>query len=517
MAMRKRPKLTELKFDQKVSELQAFAREAVSPFGDRSPEAKKERIARAEWDYDFFCQTYLPHYFDTPSAEFHHDLIHMAQQRPDPSKGEAVIPSVAGAPRGFGKSTPVAFAFPMWEALYHRRHNIVIGSETKDLAESHVASIAAECTDNRRIVYDFAPKVEKLKQGHLVLRGGPSIYARGAGQQFRGIKHGPHRPDLVVLDDLEDDKLAINPKRVRFLLRWIVGTVYPAIGKTGTLIIIGTIIDRRSALAILLNSPEEPWRLWNRRTYRAITEEGKSLWPEMYSLKWLKGRRAAMGRALFNQEYMNDPRNEAGLFQDDWIRTFDPEDEDFQAEMAGRTLLVAGFCDPSARTGESNDYKAVITVGLDTTEMVYYVLDAYLRRCSTKAAALAIAERELRFGYWKFGIEDNGFQALFVEEVDRVTAEAGISVTLTGVTHTGLSKEMRLAGLSPLVERGKVRFLAPRLRNPDYHRLMEQLLFFPSATVHDDGPDALEGAVSLLKGAMRAGWPGGVLPVGRTA
>ena len=33
----------------------------------------------------------------------------------------------------------------------------------------------------------------------------------------------------------------------------------------------------------------------------------------------------------------------------------------------------------------------------------------------------------------------------------------------------------------------------------DQAQLMEQLLHFPSPGVHDDGPDALEGAVGLLK------------------
>ncbi len=54
----------------------------------------------------------------------------MAQVRPDFTKGEAVIPAVVGAPRGFGKSTPLAFAYPLWEALHGRRHCIIIGSET---------------------------------------------------------------------------------------------------------------------------------------------------------------------------------------------------------------------------------------------------------------------------------------------------------------------------------------------------------------------------------------------------
>ncbi len=516
MAMRKRPSLTELAFDRKVEELQLFAAQAVIPFGDRSPKAKKERLARAAWDFDFFCATYLPHYFNIEPADFHRELKILAHQRPDPAKGEAVIPAVVGAPRGFAKSTVLAFAYALWEALFHRRHCIIIGSETKDLAESHVASIAAECTTNQRIVYDFAPVIESLKKGHLVLKG-VSIFARGAGQQIRGIKHGSYRPDLVILDDLESDKLAINPKRVKYLLKWIVGTVYPAIARDGGLIIIGTIIDRRSALATMLTSNEEPWRLWRRVLYRAITPEGDSLWPAMYSRELLQAKKAAMGPALFNQEYMNDPRNEAGLFQEEWIQTFDPEDPAFQDEVLGHQVVFAGFCDPSARTGESNDYKAVVSVWLDMDDMTYYVPDAFIRRCSPKAVAQAIAEREKRFGYWKFGIEDNGFQALFVEEMDRVTAKEGVSVTLTGVTHTKLSKEMRLAGLSPLVERGKVCFLAPRLRNADYNRLMEQLIFFPSATVHDDGPDALEGAVSLLKEALRAGWPDGVVPVGRAA
>lgn len=498
MAMRKRPKLTELKFDQKVEALQAFARDAVSPFGDRSPEAKKARIARAEWDFEFFCQTYLLHYFDESFAEFHRETVEMASVRPDFTKGEALIPAVIGAPRGFGKSTPIAFAYPLWEALYGRRHCIIIGSETKDLAESHVASIAAECAGNQRILYDFAPVIDSLKKGHLVLKE-CSILARGAGQQIRGIKHGNYRPDLVILDDMESGKLVINPKRVRFLLDWIVGVVYPGIGRDGSLIIIGTILHRRSALATMLTSQEEPWCLWRRKLYRAITPEGESLWPAMYSLELLEGKRAAMGPALFNQEYMNDPRNENGLFQEEWIKTFDPEDPKFQEKMEGWELVHAGFCDPSARTGEGNDFKAVVTVGLDIRDMSYYVLDAFIRRCSTGAVAKAIAERELVYKYWRFGIEDNGFQSLFLEEVERVTTEAGVSVTLTGVTHTGISKEMRLAGLSPLVERGKILFLVPQRRNADYNRLMEQLVFFPSATVHDDGPDALEGAVSLLK------------------
>jgi hypothetical protein len=45
-----------------------------------------------------------------------------------------------------------------------------------------------------------------------------------------------------------------------------------------------------------------------------------------------------------------------------------------------------------------------------------------------------------------------------------------------------------------LVERGQIKF---RKGHSDQDLLVEQLSFFPSKSFHDDGPDALEGAVRL--------------------
>jgi predicted phage terminase large subunit-like protein len=64
-----------------------------------------------------------------------------------------------------------------------------------------------------------------------------------------------------------------------------------------------------------------------------------------------------------------------------------------------------------------------------------------------------------------------------------------------GVTHR-IAKETRVAGLSPLMERGKIRFIRG---HSDQELLVEQLLYFPSKTLHDDGPDALAAAVALTE------------------
>jgi predicted phage terminase large subunit-like protein len=93
------------------------------------------------------------------------------------------------------------------------------------------------------------------------------------------------------------------------------------------------------------------------------------------------------------------------------------------------------------------------------------------------------------------GVEDNLFQRLLLKEFDRIGVERGQFLPLRGVTHR-IAKETRVAGLSPLLERGKIRFIRG---HSDQELLVEQLLYFPSRTLHDDGPDALEGAVGLAR------------------
>jgi predicted phage terminase large subunit-like protein len=92
-------------------------------------------------------------------------------------------------------------------------------------------------------------------------------------------------------------------------------------------------------------------------------------------------------------------------------------------------------------------------------------------------------------------VEDNLFQRLLLREFDRMGKELGLALPVKGITNR-VAKETRVAGLSPLLERGKIRFIRG---HSDQELLMEQLLFFPSRTVHDDGPDALEGAIRLAQ------------------
>jgi predicted phage terminase large subunit-like protein len=202
-----------------------------------------------------------------------------------------------------------------------------------------------------------------------------------------------------------------------------------------------------------------------------------------------------MGSLAFNREKQNDPVDEEGVFQEAWFRFY------HSADLTGKDLIVAGFFDPSIGIGETADYKAILTVGLERREMIFYVLDAYIRRGTLDEALRAAFIRHEQLNYWLFGVEDNLFQRLLLREFDRLGRERGVILPVRGVTAKS-AKETRISRLSALVERGQIRFCKGQ-SNQDL--LLEQLLYFPARTVHDDGPDALEGAVGLLEGGAGMG------------
>jgi hypothetical protein len=46
-----------------------------------------------------------------------------------------------------------------------------------------------------------------------------------SGKKLRGLRHGPYRPDLCVLDDIENDEQVRNPDQRDKLHAWLTKTV----------------------------------------------------------------------------------------------------------------------------------------------------------------------------------------------------------------------------------------------------------------------------------------------------
>lgn len=487
MVMRKRPEITEFRFDQWADDIKSWIQESVSPFEDDSPEKQKERIARAKWDKLYFMETYLPHYFFKPFGEFHKEWSGLGDVRDD-----CVF---IAAPREHAKSTFFTFGDLIHDICFGVRHFIVIISDTNDQATGFTLPIRLELEDNPRIRHDFGNlRGSTWTKNDFITANNVRVLARGRGEKVRGLKNRQWRPDKAIVDDFENDVNVRNPRMVKEGKEWILKAVIGSLGEGFCFLMVGNLFHPKSILSqFIADKDEEGKQLYISKIYQAILDEGKPderpLWPELWSLERLKAKRRTMGSIAFSAEMMNRVGAEDSPFKEHWFKYYERSTIDISK------LQAATFVDPSAKNGEANDYKAIITIGLDREQMKFYCLHAWIRHASP-GEMFAGAYRQFDQYGGRVGIEDNMLEDFLHEAIFNYARDVGRYLPWQAVHHS-TNKEARIVGtLSYLVEYGKLLF---EKGQSDQDMLVEQLIYILNRNVNDDGPDALEGAVSMLQ------------------
>lgn len=486
--MRKRPKLTENRFDSWADDLKSWIAGSVSPFDDDTPEKQEERIERGRHDLLYFCKTYLPHYFPIEFGPFHEEWEDISETRDDVE--------LVGAPREHAKSTFFSFAIPIRNICYVLRRFQLIISDTNDQAVGFTLPIKTELEDNPRIRHDFGDlKGGKWAAGDFVSANGVKTLARGKGEKVRGLKNRQYRPDYAVIDDFENDENVENPKIVEKGLRWLRRAVIGSMGTGYLFVMVGNLFHPKSVLSQLIaEKDEEGLPLYRSHVYRAWLDYGKPeqrpLFPALWPAERLEKKKRTMGVRDFNAEMMNLTGDDDSPFQENWFVYYD------RLELPTTIMEVATFVDPSAKNGEGNDYKAIITVGLDRSIMKFRCLHAFIRRVSVGDMFRAIYAQHDSYG-GVVGIEENMLKDFLHEAIFNYAKEVGRYLPWMPVHHS-TNKEARIIGsLSYLVEHQKLLF---EKGHSDQDLLVEQLIYILNKNINDDGPDGLEGAVSLLQG-----------------
>lgn len=103
--------------------------------------------------------------------------------------------------------------------------------------------------------------------GTILTAQNVKLQALGAGKRMRGLRHGPYRPDLVILDDLENDENVAKPEQRDKLQDWLQKTVLNLGAADGSMdvVYVGTILHYDSVLARTLDKPT-----WQTKRFRSI-------------------------------------------------------------------------------------------------------------------------------------------------------------------------------------------------------------------------------------------------------
>jgi len=484
---------------------------------DTDPLASKERRERAWNDYEYFCSTYFPHYVPTPYFSLFQQFIF--KRLPEIVDGPADGREVHMAPRGEAKSTYETQLGTLWCIVTGRKHMVGIIMNTEEQSAEMLESIKAELDTNPRLAMDFPEACGRGRVWQtttIVTANNRKVRIGGTGKKIRGMKHGPHRPDLIWLDDLEnDDNVRDKSQRdkvEKYVLSAVIGLAGPGGGMdvfwVGTSLHYDAAINRvsrkpgwrRKVFRSIMRWPDrmDLWEKWEglytsgsddegdkeaaELAARAFYEQHRELmdagavvsWPDVRPLYRLMCMRATDHDA-FNQEQ----QNEAGNDETAPFKTLQ-----FWVDKR-MDWTFFGSIDPSlGKQGKKRDPSAILVGGLNRTTMVMDVVEADICRRVPDLIISRAIDLQAEYQCLAWGVETVQFQEFLYTELLKRAALLGMAFPGVAMPEN-VEKELRIISLQPHVANGKIRV----------HRsqtvLIEQLKFWPEAD-HDDGPDALE-------------------------
>lgn len=475
---------------------------------------RRQKVLDPVNGFEFFVQQYFPHYVRSEHKSQLHEYLFEQLPQSVAELARSIRQAIA-APRGEAKSTICTQLFPLWCMARGLKKYIIIAMDSKEQAYGMLEAIKVEIESNPRLRIDFPElSVGKVwRAGAIITSQNQKVEAVGAGQKLRGRRHGAYRPDLVILDDIENDESVRTPEQRNKLHDWVLKAVLKlgAAGEKFDVIYVGTILHYDSVLNRILNT-----KGWKRVRFKAILRmpDNMHLWDQWENIylsedgdddtlsdlfykqhkaemdagavvSWLARPilylmkiRATDGHAAFDSEYQNDPvSGDDAIFANSlqyWTESDLPDD-----------LIYFGAVDPSmGKSGASRDPSAILIGGYSRKTGKLYVLEAQIKKRLPDLMIEDVIRLQSQYKCHRWFVEIVQFQEFFQTELVKRSALRGVPVPATGIK-PNTDKMLRIESLQPHIANGLI------LLHRSQSTLESQLRHFPKAD-HDDGPDALE-------------------------
>lgn len=462
--------------------------------------ARKKRLVA---DPMAFCKYYFQEFIDSDFAWFHKqafaDLLKYNTGR-----------FVWEFPREHAKSMLMDVFVPMYEIARGTLTGVVLASQNEKKAKVLLADLQAQLANNQLFIDDWATQsaMGSWTDGYFVFNG-IGFWALGRGQSPRGIRVGANRPNLLILDDVDDDEMVNSQDRVEKAVDWVNSAFWGCAAIKGARMIVGgNRIHQKSILAHLVGDLEEGDKvsedIHHIKVY-AIEDKhhnasyigapgARPAWKERYSIEMLQEKWKGMGYFAVQKEYFHNPLKKGNIFKSEymcWCKL--PELQDY--------LYFVTYCDPSFK--EDADCKAVVLLGIvegaAKGEYFYDIIDGWVRQASVLEMCeahyrLLLSVDEFAAQHW---YEANFSQDSHEKTYKQVAKKHGMTQIVRQDKRKKPDKVGRIEALTPEFEQLVMRFNLAKKDSPDMKTLYNQFLSFPKGK--DDGPDAVEGGYYYLK------------------
>jgi len=238
-------------------------------------------LYKLEHDAEFFIHFFLGEELTKAVPEFHKTIFKLMTH--------ADVPQfVCAIPRDHAKTTLAKLAC-VWYFLFSKFRFIIYVSNTSPIAGAACLDIIAFIeSDNFKSIFG-TPLFDIRREGDGIykFRIGDKLCilrAAGAGVQVRGINIDNQRPQLAIIDDLEDNDNIATDHLFMKLKRWFYGPFNKCLDKfDNKKIHLGNMISNRTMLREHCESP-----YWHSMRYGALLSNGEALWPDAWPLEKLR-------------------------------------------------------------------------------------------------------------------------------------------------------------------------------------------------------------------------------------
>lgn len=429
------------------------------------------RIMTASESFNWFFHLYLAHYVQYPTADFQRELMTLAE---DPSVEQLVVMAF----RESGKSTILTTALPVWAVVGKpQKKYVLIVSQTQTQAQQHLANIAHELDTNELIRKDFWPyDYESNELGVTAInlkKFGARIIAVSKEQGVRGLRHGAHRPDLIIADDVEDSRTVAQQDARDKNFAWFTGELIPLGSETTKLIVVGNQIHEDSLINRLRLSIESGERDGVYCEY-PIVRDDVPLWPGRFPNETAieKLRRKIADPVRFAREY------ELRIVPDGG-QILTREDIHYYSELP--TLPRNAFqririgVDLAICQEERSDYTAMVTFevrGTGDSLRIYVLPHPINQQLNFTETVDLLVQINGVHRYARFYVESTGYQQAVVDYLEHRDIDVeGVKPLVDKYTRLNLASDSIRRGTVLFPEQGCEKLIAQIVNfGPERHK-----------------------------------------------
>ncbi len=381
------------------------------------------------------------------------------------------------ASRGLAKTTLLSTKLPLLTALTgmigaQTSHYCLIVSDTASQAESIIADIESLYSDSE--ILQTQMELIRSVSDELEFRVGTRTYhivGRGSGAKLRGIKRSRRRPDLIIIDDLSNDEIAMNPARREKLKRWLWKALIPSREPTGYLII---------NVFTPLHQGDAPVELHNSTMVDAIDvpiadttdfNTMQSAWPDRFPVSYIEhtyDQYQEQGRvAEFMQEhFLQLVSDESQVLDVSRIR--------YEAiDLTGNAMIYIAT-DLAVSQSLSADRSVAVVMAFD--EGMWKLLDIVADRYNPTEFMDVLFRLNKQYKPLKVGLETVGYQQAFKHHLGQEMMQRDEYMVIHELKdNLHIAKSTRIYGLTSVVNTGNLVINEELLDNPALQRLVEQI------------------------------------------